>query len=681
MPHDPFLNQSQDRGGPQMPSLKAGQWLFNRRYELRRPLGAGGMGVVWLARDHTEEADVALKFLPTVLVLQEGEMKRLKEEVRTGKELRHPGIVATYGLEVEDSTAAIVMEYVPGQTLQERLQAQERGFFEPAEITGWLRGIADAIDYLHTWAKRVHRDLKPANIIVDAAGEARLMDFGISRRVQEGVTRHSRSSVVPASAGSEIPAEAGTTKQDSSATLAYASPQQLAGRPAHPADDLYSLGALLYELLTGTPPFFRGDAALVAVQIKTEPVTPLMERRAELVSEGANASAGQNVPAAVEKAMLACLAKEREKRPASAQNVIQSFSSPRAAKRPSVSQTPSTRSRLKPWSTLAAAAALVVGCVGAWAILSKPKEVTQQVPKLVEDTVAEAATAKAKAAKAMQPPPAPPQPPTLTATQESPFTNSLGMKFVPVPIGAGPSKRQRLLFSIWETRSKDYAAFVKDSGYDAGEDWKTYSYKDVPVGRGENEKAEDSSHPVANVSHDDAVAFCAWLTKKDRASGQIGPQDEYRLPSDVEWSYAVGIGEKEDASASPKDKDQGVKDVYPWGSTFPPPAGSGNHADTTAKAKFGSDWSTMEGYTDGYATTAPVGSFKANALGLHDLGGNLYEWCMDWYDSEQKYRVLRGGSWVDYVPANLLSSCRNFGTPGFRYDCYGFRCVLVVSGG
>ncbi|MBL9130735.1 MAG: SUMF1/EgtB/PvdO family nonheme iron enzyme [Verrucomicrobiaceae bacterium] len=253
------------------------------------------------------------------------------------------------------------------------------------------------------------------------------------------------------------------------------------------------------------------------------------------------------------------------------------------------------------------------------------------------------------------------------------------MKFVPVPIGAGPSKGQRILFSIWETRSKDYAAFVKDSGHDAGEAWKTHSSNSMPVGRGENEKAEDSSHPVVAVSHDDAVAFCAWLTKKDRASGQIGPKDEYRLPSDVEWSYAVGIGDQESANSSPKDKDMKIDGVYPWGSTFPPPAGSGNYVDTTAKAKVGSNWIPIEGYTDGYATTAPVGSFKANALGLHDMGGNLYEWTGSPDESGSAYRVLRGASWTGFITSDSLSSCRMTYGAGHRFNFFGFRCVLVVG--
>jgi serine/threonine protein kinase len=732
MPHDPFLNQSQDSGGPQMPSLKEGQWLFNRRYELVRKLGAGGMGVVWLARDHTEETQVALKFLPAVLVQHEAEMKRLKEEVRAGKELRHPGIVATYALELEGSTAAIVMEYVEGKTLAELLEAQARGFFEPQEITGWTRDIADAVDYLHRDAKRIHRDLKPANILVDAAGRARLMDFGISRRVQESVTRHSRSSVVPPLGGSESePAEAGTTKPDSSATLAYASPQQLAGKPAHPADDLYSLGALLYELLTGTPPFFRGDAALVAVQIKTEPVTPLLERRAELVSEGLNASTGEHMPPALEKAVLSCLEKAWDKRPASASDVIQSCSPPEAVKSLSTPETYRTPRQLKIW-VLFAAPLVAAAAFGTWAMFLQPREVIKEVPKLVEDTASKeeaarqkqraddlekrhqeeerkrlAAEAEAKKAKedaeaakkaAMPPNPfemhatsAPESPPAaprgqnkpLSATKEMPFTNSLGMKFVPaVDYKTNEGKTtEKVLFSIWETRSRDYAAFVEDSGHDAGEDWRTFAYGDLPVGRDKGETAEQSSHPVAHVSHDDAAAFCAWLTKKERASGQIGSQDEYRLPTDVEWSYAVGIGEPEDASASPKDKHSQIEEEYPWGTTWPPPTDSGNYADTTSKAEFGGDWSIIEGYTDGYVTTAPVGSFTANALGLYDMGGNLWEWTGTPYEPGKEDYAMRGASWYEDKSSCTLSSHRHSKDTGLRDVMIGFRCVLVVSGG
>ena len=301
MAHDPFLAQSQDQGGPAIPQLQPGQFLFNRRYELKQLLGVGGMGVVWLARDHTEEIEVALKFLPSVLVLQEREMQRLREEVRAGKELRHPRLVGTYGMEVSGGMAAIIMEYVPGKTLQDHLETAPHGFFEPDQIADWVTDICDGLAYLHEEAHRVHRDLKPANVIVDLQGRARLMDFGISHRIKEGVTRHTKTGTVQASA-------------TSSNTLAYASPQQLDGKPSIAADDIYGLGALISELLTSTPPFFRGSAEVVAMQIRTAELTPMAVRREELLGEGIISSLGHAISQPWESCVVGCLRKDREQR-------------------------------------------------------------------------------------------------------------------------------------------------------------------------------------------------------------------------------------------------------------------------------------------------------------------------------------------------------------------------------
>lgn len=700
---DPFLNQSQDQSGPQMPQLKAGQRLFNKRYELLRPLGAGGMGVVWLACDHTEEIEVALKFLPSVLVLQDSEMKRLREEVRAGKELRHPRLVATYGLEVEDGVAAIVMEYVPGQTLKEKLEAQERGFFEPEEITGWVNDACDALSYLHEEARRIHRDLKPANIIVDAAGHVRLMDFGISHRIQEGVSRHSKTSDSPAGG--------------SSSTLAYASPQQLSGKPSDKADDIYSLGATIYELLTGTPPFFRGGVDAVRGQIKDEPVTPLMERRAELMAEGGNASIGLPVDPRWEQTVHTCLEKERTRRPASAAGVWSALQtsaqpepaksaatsastakapvppplpvtvvktaapapSPAAVRAPVPSPPPAAvRPQVSPGLLLAAIVVSAMALYVMWSPMLKEwinaprKPASTQTVRSDDSTQPSAPSAPAAERKPL-------------AGQNSPFVNSLGMKFVPVPMGAGPSsKGQEICFSIWETRSRDYAAYTHNAAYSMSghvtDEWKTAEMAGVPVGRGTGESAEESSHPVANVSHDDAMAFCLWLTKKDRAAGVIGAKDEYRLPTDVEWSYAVGIGEKENASTTPNDKTRGLTGIYPWGTSFEPSAISGNYSDEDAKANGVELLGLIPGYHDGHATTAPVGSYPPNVLGLYDMGGNLSEWTSSVLEPGSDSFVVRGASWTGYFPENLLSSHREHGTAGFRDYGFGFRCVLVVAG-
>jgi formylglycine-generating enzyme required for sulfatase activity len=144
---------------------------------------------------------------------------------------------------------------------------------------------------------------------------------------------------------------------------------------------------------------------------------------------------------------------------------------------------------------------------------------------------------------------------------------------------------------------------------------------------------------------------------------------------------AVGIGSREDASASPESKHAKIDAVYPWGGDFPPSRGAGNYAGSEAKtATWPSGYKTITGYTDDFARTAPVMNFSANKLGLYDLGGNVWEWCGDWYNAKQEYRVLRGGSWFFGDSSFLLSSYRGYDLPTGRSVNYGFRLVLVSGG-
>ena len=240
------------------------------------------------------------------------------------------------------------------------------------------------------------------------------------------------------------------------------------------------------------------------------------------------------------------------------------------------------------------------------------------------------------------------------ATRARPFENSLGMKFVPVP-GTG------LLFSVWETRVKDFEAFVKQTR----REWPKAGIQ------------QTQEHPAVNVSWDDATAFCEWLTKQERKVGRISPMQSYRLPTDQEWSAGVGL--KGESGNTPEERQLKVKNVYPWGTKLPPPAGAGNYAGSEARTgdSWPSDATTIDGYSDGYPETSPVGSFAANGNGIYDLGGNVWEWCEDWYNAEMKVRVLRGGSWDADLPEILLSSFRFSTLKGS--DAYGFRCVLVVG--
>jgi formylglycine-generating enzyme required for sulfatase activity len=241
----------------------------------------------------------------------------------------------------------------------------------------------------------------------------------------------------------------------------------------------------------------------------------------------------------------------------------------------------------------------------------------------------------------------------VAVSKEKPFENSLGMKFVPVGIQTGG---KTVLFSIWETRRQDYEAYA-NANRGVNTKWKNPGFE------------QTGEHPVVCVGYEDAVAFCAWLSQRERAAGKIDSGDEYRLPSDEEWSFAVGIGEKEDANATPKEKDLKIKDVWPWGTRWPPPEGAGNYDSYTSRIT-----------VDGYDRTSPVGKFQKNTHGLYDLGGNVWECCGSYFDGSSGTRVLRGGSWYDDDDrVYLLSSCRGLYYPGRRSRNFGFRCVLVSS--
>ena len=254
--------------------------------------------------------------------------------------------------------------------------------------------------------------------------------------------------------------------------------------------------------------------------------------------------------------------------------------------------------------------------------------------------------------------------------KDHPLENTLGMRFVPVPAGY----KKPLLFSIWKTRVKDFDAFVTDAHYDATKDMWSFGSK----GQGDHNVANWKSpgfpqtdlHPVCGVSFVDAVAFCQWLSKKESR--------QYRLPTDHEWSCAVGIGDRERAADGPRGNHRKIDGVYPWGTQWPPPKGAGNYAGEECRglANFPRNYATIEGYRDEFIYTSPVGSFDANPLGLYDLGGNLWEWCDDWMDADHRHRVLRGGSWGDEVPTCLLSSFRKHDQPDYRGVVYGFRVVL-----
>jgi formylglycine-generating enzyme required for sulfatase activity len=265
------------------------------------------------------------------------------------------------------------------------------------------------------------------------------------------------------------------------------------------------------------------------------------------------------------------------------------------------------------------------------------------------------------------------------ATKDHPWVNSLGMNFVPV---AGT----QVLFSVWDTRVQDFETFVKSTGYkqtagmwsldkrgfeQGGATWKEPGFGQGPA------------HPVVGVSWNDAEEFCKWLTKRERSTGDLPQDREYRLPTDEEWSAAVGL--KNEVGNTPEEK-SGKIELYPWDipqkrdKSWPPPDGAGNYrGEEVLNGDWPSGWPVIEGYNDGYPRTSPVGSFPANQFGLYDMGGNVWQWCADWYNSNMQYRVWRGASWEAFKREALLASYRRGVTPDTRNAIAGFRCVVAVE--
>jgi formylglycine-generating enzyme required for sulfatase activity len=260
--------------------------VFNR-YNLLAELGKGGMGVVWLALDRELNSRVALKFLREEMTNEEHALMELKSEVLINRDLAHPNIIKTFDFVTDTRRSAISMEFVDGTNLQKLKGRQPGKFFEVDAIRPWIFQLCDAIDYAHS-QKVVHRDIKPANLMVSDRGEMKLGDFGIGRTVADTINRVTRNS-------------AGTPP--------FMSPQQTMGEKSVPSDDIYSIGATIYDLLTGEPPFFRGTIREQALG-KVPP--GMTERRKEL------GRSGQPIPLEWEKAVAACLAKDPAVRPPNA---------------------------------------------------------------------------------------------------------------------------------------------------------------------------------------------------------------------------------------------------------------------------------------------------------------------------------------------------------------------------
>jgi serine/threonine protein kinase len=256
------------------------------RYRIERELGHGGMATVHLAHDEELDRPVALKLLPEHLAGDDAFRARFLREARLAGRLSHPNVVRVYDAGDADGRPFIVMEYVPGTSLA------EVGRLAPRRVVELGVQACAGLQHAHD-AGLVHRDVKPANLLVREDGVLKVADFGIARAAES--TRHT---------------QAGTLL----GTAAYLAPEQIAGADATPASDVYSLGAVLYELLTGRPPYTFSSLAELAAQQAEGLIEPVRDL-------------APSVPHEVEAAVMHALARDPSFRPVSAVDLAHELAS------------------------------------------------------------------------------------------------------------------------------------------------------------------------------------------------------------------------------------------------------------------------------------------------------------------------------------------------------------------
>jgi serine/threonine protein kinase len=617
--------------GPwQPPSAEELQKLLPQ-YEITALLGRGGMGAVYKGRQIALDRPVAIKILSNTLDEADASFaERFKNEARALGKLSHPGIVGVYDFgEAANGLLYIVMEFIDGTDVARMLAQQKRLHTEHAmAITAH---VCDALAYAHERGI-IHRDIKPANIMVGYDGVVKVADFGLAKMT------HSQNSGL-------------TQSGMAMGTLHYMAPEALMlGSAVDHRADIYAVGVMLYQMLTGKVP--HGMFELPSLQVpgldpRYDSIISRAMREDREVRYQAAAELRHDldailtqpvvkVEAAAEKAPAALETLARPQRPAG-----QPYRPPQ---REVIVRTEKKGAPLL-WVAVVALAALA-----AWLYLNRTvPESAPQPPSLVTGTPPGPAVNESSASTTSNP---------ADATQDRPFVNSLGMKFVPVP-------GTKVLFCIHETRHKDYAVYATENS-SVNARWRTARVPEIP-----DFKSSDND-PLFGVNWNESKAFCEWLSRKEGV--------KYRLPSDREWSHAVGIAGRESVDSLPADLGKANSIIYPWGQGWPPPKGAGNFSDESVGATTAFP-TYIRGYNDKYPGPSPVMSFPPNKLGLHDLGGNVSEWCEDWYDSSKKERVLRDSTWYCDSPSVLFSS-RRFNLPPDYAGGHigrGFRCVIDLA--
>ena len=750
--------------------------VIDKKYRLISKLGEGGMGSVFRARRMFINDFVALKFMRPEVVASEDLRQRFYHEAQVLARIKHPNVVAVYDFgESTEGLPYLVMEFLAGQSLGELLQKNG-----PMELEQVLEVGIQVCEALTCMLEHnvIHRDLKPDNIMLAPAGReglvVKIVDFGVAKTLESDQQL--------------------TRVQSRIGSPAYSSPEQYLGQYVDHRTDLYGLGVMFYELLTGHVPFeaLTQNDLLAAIVHKMPPrldekIDGLTSLMADLVQWLLAKDPNDRPRDATEvrrclqtlrdgKKTLMLYEDQRRAQPireaaglknnhaVRTPNVRKSDPLPRAksnSAKPAVnkaSDSPvfrprSTRRRikrkLKRWAKPAViASALAVPAVIIWWFLAGRPSLQERWPIAPLTTWMDSEIKSRTPATALPRLPAQTVRADSTNSQRNPANKNGGLTALdsinkkstlemsvprdrgiaaivvnnqseaprenkktsvrPIAVkrnvtsanqlppemifikdttyqrgdifGEGaPNEKpvhtvriKNFYISAHEVTNEEYIAFVEDTKGNLPE-WMDSASKYYYLGGTDSFYKKigtalfDPKHPVIGVSWTDAMKYCEWLSRK-------GPW-RYRLPTEAEWELAARGGSQ--------------RNKFSWGEGAPQRNNGGNVADEALKQVLPNLSMIWRSYNDTHIYTAPVGAFGANAFGLYDMTGNVWEWCLDWYaaDAYQKResvnpqgptngteKAIRGGSWSD-TPDKLRVTYRRGVPLTFRSNNLGFRVV------
>jgi formylglycine-generating enzyme required for sulfatase activity/tRNA A-37 threonylcarbamoyl transferase component Bud32 len=634
------------------------------RYRVDQFLGKGGMAEVYKVWDRQRAVYLAMKILHSDFAEDRVFLRRFEREAETLSALEHPYIVRFYGLEQDKGLSFILMDFVEGITLRKKIFDKSQPF-SPEQILNVMRPVCSALYYAHERG-RVHCDIKPANIMLKSNGDVLVADFGIARLMEAGTT------MTMAGAG----------------TPAYMAPEQVLGKKPSPQTDIYSLGIVLYEMLTGGERPFTGEQA--RIEGTTSEKVRWEQMKLPAPSPRLN---NPTISSQLEKVVLTCLKKNPEQRYTSTLELLQDLESalegikqvpatppkpipaqplevePRSPQK-EVPRQLSSKARIRGIGTVIGLIALL-GIAGI--LFLRPGLLGPDIPvtttvsptsdnkaidfPLVTQTSTEEALIPAEFPTASSIPTE-----AATPTSDAPPTelDSQGATMLLVP--AGEFKMGRASGDLNFEEDEDPLHTVYLDAYYIDKFEVTNAFYKACVDAGDCKPPKHSyffsnspnriyygdpqydQYPVVYVDWEMANTYCEWR--------------DARLPTEAEWEKAARGTEER---------------IYPWGS--------------------GLDCQTAN-YQNCDDRTSDVGFYEKgkSPYGVYDMAGNVWEWVADWYandyyrnsppsnpsgpKSEQQARVLRGGSWAEY---DIRVSNRNRFAPNYNNFDIGFRCARNAS--